>query len=130
MTQAVGVVDVGAPQPVGRHSEILHDVVHGIAHGDGGQAVELGHHVDHVLGALKEAEAQPPRRPHVEVHHCRPPWQEQHLADQPLEAPPATVSAYQFDSSMYNSSFATKRLGRRSHATVCQMFLMISDGSW
>ena len=72
MTQAVGMVDVRAPEPVGRHSKVLHYVVHGIAHGDGGEAIVLGHHLDHVLRALEKAKAQPPRRPHMEVHHCRP----------------------------------------------------------
>ena len=52
MPQAIGMVDVPSPNPVSWHSEVCDHVVHGIAHGDGGQAVVLGDHLNYMFSGL------------------------------------------------------------------------------
>ncbi len=94
VAQAVGVVDVRAPQPVGRHCEVRHNMVQRIAHGYGREPIILGHHLYQVLGGIVEFESQAPRGPYVEIHDRRPVGQIQHLADQPLKAAPALADAF------------------------------------
>ena len=84
--QAIGMVDVPSPNPISWYSQVCDHVVHGVAHGDGGQAIVLRNHLYHTLRALIEVKTQPPWRPNMEVGNRRPLGKVEHLPDEPLKA--------------------------------------------
>ena len=84
--QAICMIDIISPDPISWDSQVCHHVVHGIAHGDGGQAIVLWDHLDYTFRALVKMETQPPRRPNVEVGNRWPLGKVEHLSDEPLKA--------------------------------------------
>ncbi len=74
MPQAIRMVDVRPPEPISWHGEVGDHVVHGVAHGERGQAIVLWDHLYHVFRAFIEVEAQSPRCPDMKICDSWPFW--------------------------------------------------------